>query len=79
MSPKGLSLTQSKIVTCVFIRKYEKYKPQIMVIFYVENCCTMIKPEHADKIKNKLRKKFGIVKDAYSNLFCGILLYDGKI
>ena len=50
-----------------------------MVIFYVENCCTMIKPEHADKIKNKLRKKFGIVKDAYSNLFCGILLYDGKI
>ena len=63
VSPKDLGLKQSKVDPCVFFRKCEKSKPEIIVIFYAEDCCIMGKPEHVDKMKNKLRKDFGIVQD----------------
>ena len=62
VSTKGLGLTQSKVYPWIFIRKPDKGKPKIIVIYYVENCCIMVKPEHVEEKKKKTHKEFGIVR-----------------
>ena len=49
----GLGLTQRKVDTCVSFLKSDKNKPKIIVLYYVEYCFIMGKPEHVEKIKKE--------------------------
>ena len=49
VNPMGLGLTQRKVDTCVSFLKSDKNKPKIIVLYYVEYCFIMGKPEHVEK------------------------------
>ena len=72
VSPKGLGLTQSKLNPCVFFKSMKKYKPKIIVIYYVDDCCIVGKPEHVEETKKKLLRYFEIVEDGQLGKLLGV-------
>ena len=59
-------------------RKSGKDKPKIIIICCVDDFYIMVKPEHVDKMRKKLRKYFGIVEDGQLREMLGVQ-YEWKI
>ena len=59
---QGFRSDTKKSLSMNIFRTYEKVKPGIIVIYYVDDCSIMGKPVHVGEMKMKLLKKFGIVE-----------------
>ena len=71
-SPTGLNLVQSKVDPCVFYRRGDDDKPQLIVICHVDDCLLLGKPADIKEVKENLRKEFGTVEDGKLRKLLGV-------